>query len=320
VKLLERHRAKRAQRLPVISCFLGPADEARRVLGSAVEIEDDDVPTAYAARLCSRPLWRDALVLAAARASRDAEVLEAELHAKSDLDLSLFFRSLDLPEGARELIEARLRSADPPALELRALAHILPEGDWPALFLPSPSDRALVSLARLVEEHPSVSAAVVIDEAQLERAPPRVAAMLREGLIRPWEDARELARAQVTAAREPAQAKSAAEQFLFEVLQAMPDTRGLFALNARMSFDFGRAPAEIDLASAARCIAIEVDGWFHFQDADAYRRDRRKDLLLQSHGWLVLRFLAEDVVVRLEETIATIRHALALRAAGGLEA
>jgi len=29
--------------------------------------------------------------------------------------------------------------------------------------------------------------------------------------------------------------------------------------------------------------------------AEAYRRDRRKDILLQENGYLVLRFLAEDV-------------------------
>ena len=43
-------------------------------------------------------------------------------------------------------------------------------------------------------------------------------------------------------------------------------------------------------------IAIEIDGYHHFADAERYRRDRRKDLLLQSHGLLVIRLLAEDVM------------------------
>ena len=43
-------------------------------------------------------------------------------------------------------------------------------------------------------------------------------------------------------------------------------------------------------------LAVEIDGYYHFQDADAYRRDRRKDLELQKRGFLVVRVLAEDVV------------------------
>jgi len=35
-------------------------------------------------------------------------------------------------------------------------------------------------------------------------------------------------------------------------------------------------------------------------DAEAYRRDRRKDALLQENGYIVLRFLAEDVGKRLD--------------------
>ena len=44
-----------------------------------------------------------------------------------------------------------------------------------------------------------------------------------------------------------------------------------------------------------RGLAIELDGGQHLADADAYRRDRRKDQLLQENGYFVLRFLAEDV-------------------------
>jgi very-short-patch-repair endonuclease len=42
-------------------------------------------------------------------------------------------------------------------------------------------------------------------------------------------------------------------------------------------------------------IAIELDGGQHLGDPDAYRRDRRKDALLQENGYRVLRFLAKDV-------------------------
>ena len=42
-------------------------------------------------------------------------------------------------------------------------------------------------------------------------------------------------------------------------------------------------------------VVIELDGAQHLADAEAYRRDRREDALLQQNGFFVLRFLAEDV-------------------------
>jgi very-short-patch-repair endonuclease len=58
---------------------------------------------------------------------------------------------------------------------------------------------------------------------------------------------------------------------------------------------------------------IELDGGQHLANADAYRRDRRKDALLQEHGYFVLRFLAEDVGKRLDLVLDTILRALAHR-------
>ena len=57
-------------------------------------------------------------------------------------------------------------------------------------------------------------------------------------------------------------------------------------------------------------LVIELDGYYHFQDVEAYRRDRRKDWELQHRGFLVLRFLAQDVVARLEEILDTILSAV----------
>jgi very-short-patch-repair endonuclease len=71
--------------------------------------------------------------------------------------------------------------------------------------------------------------------------------------------------------------------------------------------------AEVDLVSRKLRLAIEIDGYYHFQDLDDYRRDRRKDLELQRRGYLVLRFLAADVVARLEEILDTILNAVAYR-------
>ena len=59
--------------------------------------------------------------------------------------------------------------------------------------------------------------------------------------------------------------------------------------------------------------AVEIDGYYHFQNPDSYRRDRRKDMELQKHGYLVVRVLAEDVVCRLEEVLETILAAVSFQ-------
>ena len=45
-------------------------------------------------------------------------------------------------------------------------------------------------------------------------------------------------------------------------------------------------------------------------DPEAYRRDRRKDLMLQEHGYCVIRFLAEDVGKYLDHVLDTILRVL----------
>ena len=47
-----------------------------------------------------------------------------------------------------------------------------------------------------------------------------------------------------------------------------------------------------------------------------YRRDRRKDLLLQENGYFVLRFLAEDVGVHLDDVLDAILRTLSHRQRG----
>lgn len=102
-------------------------------------------------------------------------------------------------------------------------------------------------------------------------------------------------------------ARSLAEQRLFELLQAEPMTRDLFVLNGLLPFSFGPRKAEVDFVCAALRLAIEVDGYHHFREYDDYRRDRRKDVLLQHQGYLVSRHLASDVLEREVEVVDSIR-------------
>jgi len=111
-------------------------------------------------------------------------------------------------------------------------------------------------------------------------------------------------------------AQSAAERFLFERLESIPETVGLFELNATLGFRFGpNRWIEVDLVARSLNLVVEVDGYHHFQDPGAFRRDRRKDLELQKHGYLVARVLASDVVERLEDVMDTILKAVAFRRA-----
>ncbi|MCC6777460.1 MAG: DUF559 domain-containing protein [Hyphomicrobiales bacterium] len=109
-------------------------------------------------------------------------------------------------------------------------------------------------------------------------------------------------------------ARSATEAFLYCRLETLPAAKGHFQLNAELPIPFDNlGRMEVDLLCAAQRIAIELDGAQHLDDADAYRRDRRKDQLLQENGYFVLRFLAEDVGRNLDTVLDTILRTMVSR-------
>ena len=106
-------------------------------------------------------------------------------------------------------------------------------------------------------------------------------------------------------------ARSAAEAFLFQRLESLTETNGLFRLNVKLTIPFdGWSEMEVDLYCAHLKLAIEIDGPQHLGDPAAYRRDRRKDALLQENGCHVLRFLAEDLTKHLDATLDAIQRAV----------
>jgi very-short-patch-repair endonuclease len=109
-------------------------------------------------------------------------------------------------------------------------------------------------------------------------------------------------------------ARSASEAFLYRRLQTLATTAGHFRLNARLPIPFdGFSGMEVDLHCDKPRLAIELDGPQHLGDAVAYRRDRRKDRLLQENGYVVLRFLAEDVAKDLDAVLDSILRVFANR-------
>jgi hypothetical protein len=102
---------------------------------------------------------------------------------------------------------------------------------------------------------------------------------------------------------------------LFPNQDTLPETTGRFQLNIQLPIPFdGWGNMEVDLLCADSQLVVELDGGQHLANADAYRRDRRKDALLQEHGYFVLRFLAEDVGTRLDLVLDTILRTLEHRA------
>jgi very-short-patch-repair endonuclease len=109
-----------------------------------------------------------------------------------------------------------------------------------------------------------------------------------------------------------ARARSASEAFLYRRLETLPESANKFRLNVELPIPFdGWGKMEVDLLCAEARLAIELDGAQHLSGPDAYRHDRRKDCLLQQNGYFVLRFLAEDVGMRLDEVLDTILQTLA---------
>jgi superfamily II DNA or RNA helicase/very-short-patch-repair endonuclease len=107
-------------------------------------------------------------------------------------------------------------------------------------------------------------------------------------------------------------ARSATEAFLYRRLESLPETAGRFRLNVELPIPFdGWGKMEVDLLCAEAHVAVELDGAQHLADPDAYRRDRRKDLLLQENGYFVLRYLAEDVGTHLDDVLDAILRTLA---------
>lgn len=108
-----------------------------------------------------------------------------------------------------------------------------------------------------------------------------------------------------------ARARSAAEKLLWQRLETLPETRGQFRMNAQLPIPFaGCGSMEVDCLCSLRRLVIEVDGDQHLDPPESYRRDRRKDSLLQTSGYLVLRFLARDLSEHHPLILDTILHAL----------
>ena len=142
--------------------------------------------------------------------------------------------------------------------------------------------------------------------------------LLRDGVDEPLADLFTQVADEIPPGAQGAErARSASEAFLFRRLQSLPETRDRFRVNERLPIPFSEdGRMEVDFLDPVSKLVLELDGSQHLGDREAYRRDRRKDALLQEHGYVVLRFLAEDLGTRLDAVLDEVLRALAGRTGG----
>lgn len=68
---------------------------------------------------------------------------------------------------------------------------------------------------------------------------------------------------------------------------------------------------EVDIAYPDRKLVVELDGYAHHSDRDAFGRDRARQNWLVLHGWTILRFTWEDLTQRPRRVAETVLQALA---------
>jgi very-short-patch-repair endonuclease len=374
---LERHRHRRAQRVPTLSLVVGPVDSGRKLVRRwaaesnllVIESQSKTSPGLVAdwfRKLAdSRNLIVAACTWLSARTEHTASELSHGLSVRSSSERTLFFEQLfggppvTAPDVVcQTILEHVCRHGSTSvglweklsascAHNIRKLLAGLIEvvgADWvPALLVTMPAaaevEESIVmfdGLTALVTAAPSWHVAVLIDPPQLElvfaqMSESHATALVREGLIsvptssqgEPFTGDRDtdaatrlddVADEECPSNRKTDPARSHAERFLFERLASHPETAGLFELNGRiLPSAVPVRPREIDLLARSVRVAVEIDGYYHFADLDAYRRDRRKDVILQNEGYIVVRCLADDVVARLEDILRTIIEAVRLR-------
>ncbi len=110
-------------------------------------------------------------------------------------------------------------------------------------------------------------------------------------------------------------AASAAEDRLYRLLSAREWATGRGHNQVVRPSELGR-PFTVDVVWTREKIAVEIDGPEH-RSRHRFSDDRSRDNLLQTRGWMVLRFTNEDVLTDHERVLTTIERALDRRRAKG---
>lgn len=109
-------------------------------------------------------------------------------------------------------------------------------------------------------------------------------------------------------ARAAGGSRSEAEQRMGRLLTQAP---GHWIANYPVLGEHGQILAEIDFADPVLKVAIEVDGRAFHSDRQSFERDRERQNLLVTLGWVVLRFTWERIVNDPEGVLAEVARARA---------
>lgn len=334
---LRRHRRRREQGVPTLTVFTGPPGVAEwawahwqrgrnaRIITveKAAEVlpawlDSPEVHSALRKALCARvtELERvsgsELVSLVAGRSPSQLEALVARVAGELDVPCEWVGWALNPPGVAPALWHEPARAVD------RATRLL---GSVPALLVCSAGSATYARevaelLLSIVEQVPSTELAMTLNAEALGalRASlrQRLFATLTEGLVALQPRAGSARHAPNSGVPleydEEAFARSRQELALHGALERRSLTRGLFRLNGLLDSPDGAL--EVDLLCESLRLAVEIDGYHHFRDATAYRRDRRKDVRLQELGYIVVRVLASDVEKELEHVLEWIDRAV----------
>jgi very-short-patch-repair endonuclease len=265
---------------------------ARTRLAAAAQLSTDEIDAALDARSeCERTAWIDDVADVDRHARVSGWLLSALREPRARVpDLTT------APVHGGDLLAILCDLAAPIAVLVH---HPQPTAPW--------LEAAIRTAARLVSCMPRHSVAVGAPSALaaevLRGSDSAALSMARQGVV------------SIASATPQAEggARSRAEQTLHDALSRDPRTAGHFALNVKIPV--GHGTVEVDLIAQTARLAVEIDGWYHFREAQRYRSDRAKDVLLQRAGFFVMRFLAEDLEDRLALIIDEIATGLGGRRA-----
>jgi hypothetical protein len=237
---------------------------------------------------------------------------------------ALLWLELTLPP-----LRAAAQASDPIG-ELGLLCGFLPRVLWPVPCVSPATVRGLSVLAQLALRVPVLSSIAIVEDAvwrsaQLEleevELDPLLAGMIgddaagpeerkptvavNESLMHAHVEARSACeRARIESNAPPARrhelderARSTAIVLLFDLLQTEPVTRDLFTPDTQVLAAADLEPITLDLGSPSLRIAIDVDiDALDAVNGSSTRRDRQRDVRLQTHGFQLVRFAASEVV------------------------
>lgn len=334
---LRRHRQRREQGIPTVTVFVGPpgvaewvwmqwqreSPHARAIVvqGFRKALHDWLAEPHLLASLLGKIRQRVAALEDVAYAELQS-LLASRASVQREALMSRAASELDVPvDWVRHALQGEAGGPQP-TFDDAAAANLIRKltGSLPGVLMRIRGcDTEVVDLAQmlygLTERAPELEVALALDDSAIaaleQSASPRIFRSLMEGRIalHPLRPTRRPASSGEEIRYEPgAIVRSLAERKLYAALQGRARTRGLFKLNAPVGDE--RNKMEVDLLCEDLKLALEVDGYYHFQEEEAYRRDRRKDLRLQQLGYDVLRVLATDIEQQPDYVLETIDGAV----------